>query len=229
LNKSQPIRLYTGFDDREAVGYHVFCASVIERATVPVQFCPLTTKVSQGIGQRDGTNAFTYSRFLIPYLENFEGWAIFADGADMLCLADIAELAKLYDPSKAVQVVKHEYRTSNARKYIGTAMEADNADYSRKNWSSLMLINCAHYAWRQMRPDAVAELPGSYLHRFGFIEDRYIGSLPGEWNHLVGEYAVDPDAKMLHFTLGIPAMKHYKHCEGAPEWFSQRDKVLAAC
>lgn len=226
------IRLYAGFDPREEVGFHVFCSSVIERASVPVSICPLSAEsIAKAYpqGQRDGTNAFTYSRFLIPFLEHFEGWAVFMDGADMLCRDDIAKLAELYDPSKAVQVVKHEYKTANRRKYIGTVMEAGNADYPRKNWSSLMLINCAHYAWRQMTPANVADLPGSYLHRFGFIEDRYIGSLPCEWNHLVGEYAPDADAKVLHYTLGIPAMDHYRDCEGASEWFKQRERMLAAC
>lgn len=226
------IRLYAGFDPREEAGFHVFASSVIERASVPVTICPLSAQSiakHYDSGQRDGSNAFTYSRFLIPYLEHFEGWAIFADGADMLCLADVAELEGLYDPSKAVQVVKHDYKTSAPRKYIGTTMEADNRDYPRKNWSSLMLINCAHYAWRQMRPAEVAELPGSYLHRFGFIEDRYIGGLPGEWNHLVGEYAPNVDAKLLHFTLGVPAMPHYSQCEGASEWFAQRERMMSVC
>jgi hypothetical protein len=38
--------------------------------------------------------------------------------------------------NKAVAVVKHDYKTKHRRKYIGTPLEADNADYPRKNWSS---------------------------------------------------------------------------------------------
>lgn len=232
MSPCYPINLFTGYDAREVVGYHVFAQSVIERASVPVNFCPLSPRSISRLydaGQRDGSNAFTYSRFLIPFLQGFEGWAIFADGADMLCRADIAELAALYDPYKAVQVVKHEYRTKHSRKYIGTPMEADNEDYERKNWSSLMLINCSHYAWRQMTPEKVADLPGSYLHRFGFIEDRYIGALPEEWNHLVGEYDHNPAAKLAHFTLGIPAMSHYEDCDYSGEWRAAFAATRQAC
>lgn len=216
------IRLYAGFDAREAVGYHAFTASIIEHSTVPVSVCPLSEKSLKRFydeGQRDGTNAFTYSRFLIPFLENYEGWAIFADGADMVCRADLAELAALYDPWKAVQVVKHDYKTKNPRKYIGTDMEAANSDYPRKNWSSLMLINCAHYAWRDLTPAKVAALPGSYLHRLEFIEDRFIGELPVEWNWLADEYGGNQEAKILHWTAGIPAFEHYKNAPMASEWF----------
>src|SRR5690606_36000298 len=93
-------------------------------------------------GQRDGTNAFIYSRFLIPYLQNYKGWALFVDGADMIVKGDLAELWALRDKAKAVQVVKHDYRTKHPRKYVGTQMEADNRDYPCKNWSSVMVINC---------------------------------------------------------------------------------------
>lgn len=230
MNSSIPIRLYAGFDPREAVGYHAFCASVIEHATVPVSIAPLAANMVRRVysaGQRDGTNAFNYLRFLIPYLESFEGWAIFADGSDMVMRADIAELAELFDPYKAVQVVKHEYRTKHARKYIGTAMEADNADYPRKNWTSLMLVNCSHYRWRNMTPDLVATLPGSHLHRLQFIEDERIGELPAEWNHLVGESEPNPNAKLVHYTLGIPAFKHYKDCEHSDTWRAAHEKAVA--
>lgn len=226
------IRLYAGFDQREAVGFHVFCASVIARASVPVSICPLSSQsVARvyGAGDRDGSNAFTYTRFLIPFLQDFEGWAIFADGADMLCRADIAELAALRDPYKAVQVVKHDYRTKHARKYIGTPMEAANGDYPRKNWSSLMIINCAHFVWRDLTPPRVASLPGAYMHRFEFIDDRFIGELPAQWNHLVGEQEYSPDAKLAHFTLGIPRMQHYQACDYAPEWYEQAARMNEAC
>ena len=102
------IRVFAGYDGREAVGYHTFSQSVIENSTQPVSIAPLCLsmmkKVYEG-GQRDGTNEFIYSRFLIPYLMGYEGAAIFVDGADMLCRGDIAELWALRDEFKAVQVV----------------------------------------------------------------------------------------------------------------------------
>jgi hypothetical protein len=216
------LKLYAGFDEREEAGYHAFTSSVVRNSSIPVSITPLSEKSLSKFydaGQRDGTNAFTYSRFLIPYLEDFEGWAVFADGCDMVCREDLAELEKIRDPWKAVQFVHHDYKTKHSRKYIGEAMEADNGDYPRKNCSSLMIINCSHYAWRDLTPEQVAKLPGSYLHRFQFIPERYIGKLPVEWNWLVDEYGENEDAKLLHWTAGIPAFEHYKDAPMAAEWF----------
>jgi hypothetical protein len=78
---SQAIPLYIGADPREAAGLHVFIQSVMDKASVPVSFIPLHKPMLNGFdGQRDGTNAFIYSRFLVPYIQNYNGWAIFADG-----------------------------------------------------------------------------------------------------------------------------------------------------
>lgn len=220
------IPLYYGYDPRESIGAYVFQNSVLTRSSLPVQFIPLhldNMKKFYSEHHKDGTNNFIYSRFLIPYMQGYQGWAIFMDGADMICLDDIAKLWELRDPfGKAVQVVKHDYKTTSSRKYIGTEMEADNSDYPRKNWSSVMLINCGHYAWRLITPESIAANAGSYLHRFQFMEDDQIGELPKEWNHLVTENAPNPDAKLIHFTLGSPAWPHYSYCEYSEEFFNER-------
>jgi len=170
------INVYAGFDPREEVGYHTFCSSLIHHASEPVSICPLHLdhfKHFYDSGQRDGTNSFIYSRFLVPYLQGFNGMAIFVDGADMICRGDIAELWAWRNPFMAVQVVPHEYSTKHPRKYVGTQMESANEDYERKNWSSVMIINCAHYAWRHLTPEVVAKMSGAELHRFKFIEEGY--------------------------------------------------------
>lgn len=222
------IPIYTGFDPREEAGTHVFHSSVIERASEPVSFCPLHLpnfgKFYEA-GQRDGTNAFIYTRFLIPFLQDYRGFALFVDGADMLCRADIAELWALRDPFKAVQVVKHYYQTKHPRKYLGTSMEAVNQDYPRKNWSSVMLINCAHYDWRHLTPQKVSEMRGPELHRFSFIGERFVGELPIEWNWIADEYGSNPDAKLVHWTAGTPAFKHYQNAPFADEFRKQLAKV----
>ncbi|MGQ3178075.1 MAG: hypothetical protein ACT6SC_10810, partial [Blastomonas fulva] len=148
------INLFCGFDQREAIGFHVFCASVIKRASVPVRIVPMTA-----MGLTGGSNSFTLSRFLVPHLMGFEGRAIFADACDMLLLADLAELDSLFDPSFAVQVVKHPaYVSEHERKYIGTEMECDQTNYPRKNWASLMLMNCGHPSWKKwFRPEQIAQ------------------------------------------------------------------------
>ena len=225
------IDLYCGFDEREEIGYHAFCSSVIHHSTEPVSIMPLHMQCLSKLydsDHRDGSNAFTYSRFLIPYIQGFRGTAIFCDGADMIVKADIAELWALRNPFLAVQVVKHDYKTQNPRKYIGTDMEADNRDYPRKNWSSVMIINCAHYAWRQLTPEKVKEMSGSELHRFQFIPERYIGELPKEWGWLADEYGPNPDAKLLHWTLGIPAWPAYADAPHADDWAQAALKVTHA-
>lgn len=212
----ETVRLFVGFDAREAVAYHVFCQSVLERATVPVCFHPLNVRGFDG--QRDGTNAFTFSRYLVPYLCDFKGWAIFMDG-DMVCNEDIAELWKLRDSmmGQAVSVVKHDYKTRHPRKYIGTTMEARNVDYPRKNWSSVVLWNCAHFGNRRLDPSYVGSADPASLHRFGWLDDALVGSLPQDWNHLVGEDPPGP-AKLYHYTLGIPGIPHYAEDSGSWHW-----------
>jgi hypothetical protein len=218
---SQAIPLYVGFDQREAGGYAAFCHSVIERSSAPVAFIPLHAPMLNGFdGQRDGTNRFIYSRFLIPYMQNYRGWALFADGSDMTCIDDIAKLWALREQflfNKALAVVKHDYKTKHPRKYIGTPMEADNADYPGKNRSSLILWNCGHYANRRLTPELVTESPGSFLHRFQWVNEEQIGELPEEWNCLVGEMDTG-SASLLHYTLGIPGFDHYRHCDASEHW-----------
>lgn len=209
------IRLFCGYDSRETIGFHVFSESVIRRcADEVVQIAGISGK------QRDGTNAFTYARFLVPYLCNFRGTAIWADGSDMLLIGDLNEivLTHIKGHDKAVHVVKHQYRTKHSRKYIGTAMEADNADYPRKNWSSLIVWDCGHPANSVLTQDFVARMPGYVLHRFNWLPDELIGELPAEWNVLVGEQPLPENPKLLHYTLGIPAFEHYRNCDGAEAW-----------
>jgi len=203
LNK---INLVVGFDQREAIAYHVFCQTIIDRATMPVQFLPLAENTLDKYKEvhTDGSNKFIYSRFLTPYLMNFAGWAIFADG-DMVCQADISDLWLLRDETKAVQVVKHNYKTKAVKKYLGNK----NEDYPRKNWSSLILWNCSHPENAILTPDFIQSQPGSYLHRFSWLGDDLIGGLDEEWNWLAIEYPENPNAKLIHYTLGTPCFKGY--------------------
>ena len=225
------INLYTGHDDRETVGTHVFIQSVLENTTAPVSITPLHKPMLHrafGGDVPEGTNAFTMSRFLIPFLQGWQGTATFMDGADMLCRDDLAELEQLRDPYKAVQVVQHDYRTSAKRKYVGTSMESDNLDYRRKNWASVMLINCAHFAWRKMNPSTL--LKGNLLDAlsFSWLPDSYIGSLPRKWNWLVDEYGPSDDAHVLHWTQGVPMFSAYSHSPHSDEWFRMLNKVTYA-
>ena len=151
---NQIIRIVVGYDKRESVAYHVFTQSVLEKSSAPISFIPLslnTLKIYKET-HADGSNEFIYSRFLTPFLMNFSGWAIFADG-DMVCNSDIAELWALRDENKAVQVVKHNYKTKKTVKYLGNK----NEDYPRKNWSSLILWNCGHPDNKILTPEFIQD------------------------------------------------------------------------
>jgi len=209
------IQLFVGIDPRESIGLHIFNHSVWSRSSVPVSITPIH-------GFTDGTNAFTLARFLIPHYMGYSGFAIFADGSDMLCMADIAELWGMRNPYCAVQVVKHEYKTRWPKKYLGQP----NLDYERKNWSSLMLINCAHFAWRnRITPENIGEMSGSTLHRFEFLKDEYIGALPKQWNYLCMEPNQEGPAKISHYTVGLPVW--YSDSEYAKEWNAEKNKAIS--
>lgn len=213
------IRLFCGFDKREEPGLHVFVSSVLHRTSKPVNFVPLT---SQGLKQ--GSNEFTMSRFLVPQICGFSGRAIFADGSDMLALADLAELDDLFDSRYAVQVVKHEaYISRHRRKYVGTTMECDQSNYVRKNWASVMLMNCEHPVWRSGLQKFLAEADLLKLLQFAFLNDDLVGALPAAWNVLVDEGQSNPEAKLLHWTVGIPHFQNYANADCSALWFAARD------
>jgi hypothetical protein len=222
------IPLYSGYDLRESVAYHVLIQSVLETSSMPVADIPLHSRMLRDFdGQQDGTNAFIYSRFLVPSLQRFEGWALYCD-SDMLFRDDIAKLWEMRDNRYAVMVVKHEYETRHKLKAIGTAMESRNDDYPRKNWSSMVLWNCGHRSNRIVTREFAGSAGGKMLHRFEWLQDDEIGSIPPAWNHLCGEYPYDPHAKLVHFTLGSPCFDHYRRCDYADEWHRLRGQVERA-
>lgn len=219
------LSVFIGYDERESQCFHVLEQSIMDTCSQPVAIIPLHGRMLRNFdGQRDGTNRFIYSRFLVPYLMDYQDWAIFLD-ADMLVRTDLSRLWDLRDESKAVMVVKHEYETKATTKLVGTPMEAKNESYPRKNWSSMVLWNCAHPGHRILTPEFVSEAPGSYLHRFSWIPNDDIGEVPLEWNHLVGEYPQNKGAHIAHFTLGAPGFAHYSFCEHSNEYHAKTARV----
>jgi len=217
------IPIVVGFDQREAIAYHVFCQSVLETSSTPVSFTPLSenTLANYKETHSDGSNKFIYSRFLTPYVSGFVGWTIFADG-DMVCQADITKLWNLRDNSKAVLVVKHNYKTKAQIKYLGNK----NENYPRKNWSSLILWNCGHPANSVLTPEFIQNQQGSFLHRFSWLSDDLIGDLPAEWNWLAIEYPENPEAKIIHYTLGTPCFEDYSKKSMADIWYEVYGRVI---
>jgi len=225
---SDPIRIFIGYDPREAVAFHVLSHSIQRRASVPVSITPLMLSQLDGLMWRSRhklqSTDFSFSRFLTPYLSGYSGWSLFMD-CDMLVLDDIADLWALRDDAYAVQVVKHEHMPPEATKFLHQPQTA----YEKKNWSSVMLFNNAECA--ALTPDYVNSASGLEIHRFHWLAgDHLIGDLPHRWNHLV-DY--DPEVPVsevsnLHFTTGGPYFDEYRNCGYAEEWFAERDRMLHA-
>lgn len=213
------IPVYIGYDPREAIAYHTCANSIIRNSSRPVAIVPIALNLFKEYSEThtDGSNHFIYTRFLVPYLNDFSGHAIFIDG-DMIVRGDIAELWDMRDVTKDVQVVKHDYQTRMTEKYLG----AKNENYPRKNWSSVILWNCNSFPNRRLMPDFVQKSTGAELHRFTWIEDERIGELPKEWNWLPDEYGPNADAKLLHYTLGTPCFQEFADTPQGSEWHRER-------
>jgi len=213
------IPIFIGYDPREAIAYHVCVNSIIRHSSVPVNIVPIALNNFQDYSEThtDGSNQFIYSRFLVPYLMDYQGQAIFMDG-DMIVRGDIAELWALRDLGKDVQVVQHDYQTRMTTKYLGSP----NENYPRKNWSSVILWNCNSFPNRRLTPDYVMRSTGAHLHRFAWLDDARIGKLPPEWNWLPDEYGPNLDAKLLHYTLGTPCFHDFANTPQGNEWHRER-------
>jgi lipopolysaccharide biosynthesis glycosyltransferase len=147
-----------------------------------------------------------------------QGWALFTDD-DFLWLGDIADLLDLADDRYAVMCVKHDPKLSCGadHKLAGVAQEM----YPRKNWSSVMLINCGHPATRKLTPELVASATPQYLHRLYWAvadgasqdDESLIGELPFAYNWLVDWYpaSVIDQAKVVHYTDGGPWYPDYRN------------------
>jgi lipopolysaccharide biosynthesis glycosyltransferase len=220
---SKCIKIFVGFDQKEAIAYHTFSQSLIQRSSIPLSITPLADNTLNMYNEthQDGTNKFTYSRFLIPYLMNFKGFAIFADG-DMVCQSDIKKLYDLYDKDYAVQVVKHNYKTKYKDKYLGQK----NENYPRKNWSSLIIWNCSHPKNKILTPKLISEKNGSFLHRFSWLDDNDIGELDKSWNWLAMEYPEKNDVDIIHYTLGTPCFKDYETTSLSSHWHENFNSLL---
>lgn len=164
---------------------------------------------------------FSFSRFLVPHLVR-KGPALFVD-CDFLFRRDVAELFDLFDPSYAVQVVKHDHRPAGTVKMDGISQST----YNRKNWSSCMLWNTGHHAHLGLTVEAVNTWAGRDLHAFKWLSDCYIGSLPEAWNWLADASPTTPDGRAddiaaIHYTTGGPWFEHMQDCPFAADWRLER-------
>lgn len=220
----EKVKLFVGYDNVESVAYYTYEHSIHSRASIPVNISPIRLNQLRKIHNRERhplqSNDFSFSRWLVPYLCNYTGWAIFTD-CDMLCRTDIAELWELRDSKYAVQVVKHNHVPKEDVKYLNAAQ----TKYEKKNWSSVMLINCEKC--KALTPEYVESASGLDLHQFKWLgDDDLIGGLPKEWNHLVGYNEPNKNAKIVHFTIAGPWLTKARHCEFGDAWREERDAML---
>lgn len=227
----EPFRVFVGYDSRETIAYEVCAHSLERRASIPVDVRPIVQEEMrrQGLYWRAhdplASTEFTYTRFLTPYLAGYQGWAIFCD-CDFLWLADIADLVALADPTKAVMCVHHDHRPIETVKMDGQTQTT----YPRKNWSSLMLFNCAHPSVRQLTPEAANAETGAYLHRMQWAADEEIGAVPEGWNWLEGSCSrpARGQPEVVHFTRGGPWFDNWQDVDYGELWLAERDHFLAA-
>ena len=231
LLKNQMVNtVYVGYDPKEHTAYEVLKFSLERISTKPVRVIPLRRDILTKIGiytrkhnsiggqdydEIDGkpfSTQFSFSRFLIPALNMYEGLALYMD-SDMYVRSDISELFDMCkDNYYAIHVVKHKYEPTNKTKMDGKEQHV----YPRKNWSSLIMFNCGHELNQKLTPQEVNTKSGRWLHTFNWLPEKEadIGTIPEEWNWLDNHSSSDINAKNVHFTTGGPWFK---------DWGSKRD------
>jgi len=228
------LTVFVGFDTREKVAYDVLKHSIEKHTKSKVRIIPLYHKElrRQGyfqrpwltgamdgnsvdlIDQRPFSTEFSHTRFLVPELMNFKGWALFMD-CDMIVRCDIQEVFDQIDERYAVMCVKHRQDVKKTEKMDGSPQSS----YYRKNWSSFMLINCGHDSNKQLTRDVVNTATGGWLHALTWLEDHQIGTLPDYYNWIEGCSRADVHPRIIHYTLGGPWFAHYKDVMHSEAWW----------
>lgn len=211
------MKIYIGYDSKQHDASRVCEYSLRKHCSTDLDIVHLKTDElkKQGIYFRtEGSPAsteFTYSRFLVPYLQNYKGWAMFVD-SDFVFTHDINSLFRrvFYDLSsdtKSVYVCQHPmYTPKSDTKFYGKPQ----LTFPKKNWSSLMVFNCEHPHAKWLTPMSVSNQTPQWLHRFTWTTENSLGHIPTMWNWLVGEYeGGDPIPYGIHFTNGGPFNRVY--------------------
>lgn len=222
------LRVFIGYDSREDIAYQVCRDSLIKNSSGLLSVRPIKQNELRYSGQywRDpdmnASTEFSLTRFLVPHLSHYMGWAIFVD-CDFLYRGDIMEVMKYADQTKAVMCVKHNYVPQESTKMDG----ATQFIYPRKNWSSFMLFNCSHPDAQNLNLEAVNTEEPSWLHRMKWVKDENIGELPVTFNYLEGwhkkEDCDNPIA--VHFTRGGPWFEQWQDVEYGDEWIKAAEEA----
>jgi len=196
----EPLKIFVGFDDRQPVSFTTLMTSIYRRCRLPVAVTPLVLPTLPLA--RRGLTPFTWSRFLVPYLCGFKGWALFMD-IDMILLDDVSKLFALKDDRYAAMVSKNDLRFE---------------------WASMILFNCGHPSNQVLTPNFIENAKA--LHGLQWLKEDEVGDLPREWNHLVGYDQERRDAKLVHYTQGVPAYPETSDSEYAAEWIKEAEAAM---
>lgn len=192
------LRIFIGFDHRQPIAFTTLQYSLMKHASQPISITPLI--LSTLPIDRQGLTPFTFSRFLVPWLCDFEGIAVFLD-ADILALDDITQITQWLDPENDVAVSQNMLRFE---------------------WSSVMVFNCARC--RILAPDYIQS--SKSLHSMTWAAS--IGSLPARWNHLVGYDQPNSDVSLVHFTQGLPCFPETHNSEHGESWRLHAREAMSA-
>tara|TARA_B100001123_G_C15285464_1_gene1015471 strand:+ start:234 stop:938 length:705 start_codon:yes stop_codon:yes gene_type:complete len=220
---------FIGYDSKEDIAYRVCKQSLLNKSSIKINVTSLKLYelISKKVYRRNidplASTEFTYSRFLVPSLMNFKGWAVFCD-CDFLFLEDVAKLFESLSDEKAVYCVQHDYTPKEKHKMDGQQQTI----YPRKNWSSFIVYNCSHPSNKKLNVDLVNSETGSYLHQFKWLKDNEIGSLDERWNWLEGWTSQNNSKKpfAIHYTRGGPWFDEWHDVEFAKEWINERDQYI---
>lgn len=197
---AEPLRIFIGYEPRQPVAYNVCAHSIMRNASVPVAITAL--KLSQLPITRRGLTEFTFSRFLVPYLAGFRGMAMFLD-QDMIVTGDVLELFKASDPLNAVSVVQ---------------------DQERFEWPSMMMFNAG--ACLRLTPKFVQDEKNAL---FDLKWAPSVGKLPKAWNQIIGYGPTDPDARLWHYTRGVPVWPETQGEAEDDKWFAELELANSTC
>jgi hypothetical protein len=223
------MKIFIGYDSREDIAYQVCRHSLLKHTSIPLDIKPIKQYEmrERGIYWREqdplSSTEFTFTRFLVPYLAGYKGWAVFMD-CDFYWRGDVAGLQDYMNPSCGVCVVPHNYTPKETHKMDGKVQH----QYPRKNWSSLMLINCGHKNTVEgLTLQDVNKRSGMYLHQLQWA-DKHVGHLPIAYNYLEGWHTRDdcPNPVAVHFTRGGPWFHGFKDVEYGQEWLAVSKEII---
>jgi len=231
------MKIYIGWDSREDIAFQVARHSILKRTKSDVEVVPIKQYELRTAGiynrpiDKKASTEFSLTRFAVPILNDYKGWAIFVD-CDFLWLSDVKEIFDMADDKYAVMCVHHDYKPKEEVKMDGKQQFA----YPRKNWSSMMLWNCGHPSNKKLTKEVLNNETTPFLHRFRWLKDEEIGEIPYQYNYLEGWYKTN-DAKVVHYTRGGPwfengyipediGLKSWNDVDYGKEWRQEEQEYI---